>query len=263
MISIIIPTLNEEKLLPRLLKDIKDQTFEDYEVIIADAHSTDKTRQIAKEFGCKVVDGGMPGPGRNRGVEAAEGQYLMFFDADVTIPNDFLEKVFDEFQDRYLDIAATEVYPDNLEKSKYVVMYEIYNAYIHYAQFVNPGALGFSIFMTKRLFERIGGFDESIKVGEDYDLVKRATKLGKFRILDSTSVFVSVRRMEKEGMFKFITFSIRSELHRLFVGEITDDRFKYRFAHYDEEDKKESKKFLKKLRASLKKAKGKKLFDSK
>ncbi|MEN6592532.1 MAG: glycosyltransferase family A protein, partial [Methanobacterium sp.] len=57
-ISIIIPTYNEEEYLPYLLESIKRQDFTDYEVIVADAHSTDKTREIAKSFGAKIVDGG-------------------------------------------------------------------------------------------------------------------------------------------------------------------------------------------------------------
>ena len=61
-ISIIIPTYNEEEYLPKLLESIKSQDFTDYEVIVADAQSNDNTREIAKEYGCVVVEGGLPGP---------------------------------------------------------------------------------------------------------------------------------------------------------------------------------------------------------
>ena len=67
ILSIIIPTYNEEEYLPVLLESIKEQSFDDYEVIVADANSTDKTREIAKEYGCIVVDGGLPAVGRNNG----------------------------------------------------------------------------------------------------------------------------------------------------------------------------------------------------
>ena len=58
MLSIIIPTLNEGEYLPFLLDSIKRQTFQGYEVIVADANSGDKTRQIAKERECLLVQGG-------------------------------------------------------------------------------------------------------------------------------------------------------------------------------------------------------------
>ena len=84
-VSIVIPTLNEGDLLPRLLASIGKQTFRDYEVIVADAKSGDNTKQIATSFGAKVVRGGMPGEGRNAGVRRARGEFLFFFDADVVI----------------------------------------------------------------------------------------------------------------------------------------------------------------------------------
>ena len=61
MISIIIPTLNEEKYLPLLLSSIKKQNFNDYEIIIADAGSDDKTLEIVKNYNCKIkIDGKKP-----------------------------------------------------------------------------------------------------------------------------------------------------------------------------------------------------------
>jgi len=102
-ISIIIPTLNEEKYLPKLLESIKKQDFKDYEVIVADAGSTDNTKKIAKKFKARVVKGGMPGPGRNRGAEAAKGELLFFFDSDVKLPKGFLKKAHDEMEKRFLE----------------------------------------------------------------------------------------------------------------------------------------------------------------
>ncbi len=90
-LSIIIPTFNEESYLPHLLESIKRQDFSDYEVIVADAGSKDSTRDIAQEWGCKVVEGGLPSVGRNRGTEAASGEYLLFFDSDVFLTRDYLE----------------------------------------------------------------------------------------------------------------------------------------------------------------------------
>ena len=58
MISIIIPTWNEEECLPKLLECIKKQSYKDYEIIVADANSKDKTVTIAKKHGCKIVKSG-------------------------------------------------------------------------------------------------------------------------------------------------------------------------------------------------------------
>jgi glycosyltransferase involved in cell wall biosynthesis len=68
MLSIIIPTFNEERFLPYLLKSLNEQTFNDLEVIVADNNSTDATQAIALKSG---ATGGLPARGRNNGAKAA------------------------------------------------------------------------------------------------------------------------------------------------------------------------------------------------
>src|SRR3989338_2350043 len=106
MISIIIPTLNEEKYLPKLLDSIKNQNFSDYELIVADFNSKDRTREIARRYGCKIVLGGIPGVARNNGSRVAKGEYLLFLDADVILPKHFLYKFVNEFDRKFADIAT-------------------------------------------------------------------------------------------------------------------------------------------------------------
>ena len=77
-LSIIIPTYNEEEYLPKLLYSIKEQEFKDYEIIVADAGSVDRTREIAESNGCKVIEGGLPAVGRNNGAKIAKGKYFYF-----------------------------------------------------------------------------------------------------------------------------------------------------------------------------------------
>ncbi|MBN1487020.1 MAG: glycosyltransferase, partial [Anaerolineae bacterium] len=89
-ISVIVPALNEEVLLPKLLGDLQGQRLDGYEMLIADAGSTDRTREVAQEYGARVVEGGMPAVGRNSGARVANGEFLFFLDADVRVPGDFL-----------------------------------------------------------------------------------------------------------------------------------------------------------------------------
>lgn len=108
MLSIIIPTLNEEKHLGNLLQSIASQSCEGkIEIIVGDAGSTDKTKLIAKKFGCKITKGGLPAKGRNEGAKLATGNLLLFVDADMTLPSDFLTKSLREFNQRNLDVATT------------------------------------------------------------------------------------------------------------------------------------------------------------
>jgi glycosyltransferase involved in cell wall biosynthesis len=95
--SIVVPTLNEAILLPNLLADLQSQTYTDFETIIADAGSQDGTRELALSAGVRLVPGGMPAVGRNRGAEAAQGEFLVFLDADTRVQPDFLEKASPSF----------------------------------------------------------------------------------------------------------------------------------------------------------------------
>lgn len=104
-LSIIIPTLNEEKILEQVLKRLRELKTADYEIIISDGHSTDRTLGIAKQYADKVVshDGSYRqtiGQGRNAGAAAAAGEFLVCLDADVFIPdiNNFFKKALLKFE---------------------------------------------------------------------------------------------------------------------------------------------------------------------
>lgn len=255
-ISIVVPALNEEKFLPILLESIKQQTFTDYEVIVADAGSTDKTKTIAKKYGAKVVPGGMPGPGRNRGAEVATGEFLFFFDSDVYLPKDFLEKAYNEMQDRFLDMATCEFLPESdLQLDK--IMFKLANLHVKLNQTFNPRAAGFCIFITRRLFHRIGGFDESVKIAEDHDLVDRASKFRALGFLNSVQLTVSIRRLEKEGRFSLVEKYLQVEMHLFTKGSIKEDIIEYEFGNFKtDEDKKKSKKVLDEIEQNLIKIEG-------
>ena len=90
-ISVIIPAKNEEKYIKRLLESLVSQTYKPFEIIVADADSTDNTIKIAISYNAKIVKGGLPAKGRNEGTKVANGDYLFFFDADTYIKKKFIE----------------------------------------------------------------------------------------------------------------------------------------------------------------------------
>lgn len=232
--SVIIPTLNEEVLLPHLLADLQAQTFRDFEVIVADAGSRDRTVEMAQQMGARVVPGGMPAVGRNRGAEAANGNFLVFLDADTRVASDFLEKVHAELEERFLDLATCEIEPISTHPLD-GLLHDFTNLAIKIGQFTDPHAPGFCIIISRRLFRRVGGFNESLKLAEDHDLVKRASQFRPLRVLNSARVQVSVRRLEKEGRVNLISKYVAVELYRILLGEIKTDIFKYEFGNFSRE----------------------------
>lgn len=237
MLSIIVPTYNEENFLPILLESVASQDYKDVEVIIADNNSTDRTRQIATGFGARLVGGGLPAKGRNMGAEAAKGEKFLFLDADVVLPNtNFLSKTIHEFDARALDIATCHLQPLS-DKKIDKIFHSVYNAYVKNTSFFSAHAPGFCIFVRRHIHRNIGGFNEQIKLAEDHDYSKRAGKIGHFGFLESAKIPVSVRRFEKDGRLNIALKYLLCELHIHTLGGVTSDIFKYRFG-YDPEDKK-------------------------
>ncbi|NOY09187.1 MAG: glycosyltransferase [Spirochaetes bacterium] len=233
MISIVIPAYNEELFLPRLLESIRKQAFKDYEIIVADNDSTDGTVRAAINAGARVVRGGLPAAARNRGAEAAGGEYLLFLDADTVLPDGFLDKLFKKFEDDYLDICTLMYKPIDSRKMIYKTLFEFANTYFKMMEYIKPQGGGACIFITKRLHRRIGGFDESRRTSEDNDYINRASETGRFKVYSDLFIYVSVRRMEKEGLNIYIQKIIRSTFVYFFTGR-SDEKVKYEFGNFAE-----------------------------
>ena len=231
MLSIIIPTLNEENYLPILLDSIRNQGFKDLEIIIADAGSKDKTIEIAKGFGCKIIKGGLQARGRNEGAKVARGNLFLFLDADTILPEDFFEKALKEFKERNLDIASFCLEAKTKSKFKKFLFDAFYNLPILILEkILAHGAQ--AILVKKEIFEKVGGFDEEIKFAEDHSFMRKAKKFGKFGILRTVRVFSSLRRFEREGFIKTYLKYLLAEIYMIFFGDIKKEIFKYKFGNF-------------------------------
>lgn len=207
LLSIIIPAKDEEKNLPALLNSIRNQGFKngEIEVIVADAFSNDRTREIAREiYHCKVIGGGLPAKGRNNGADYSLGDLLVFKDADSPFPLNFLKPALNEFHERGLDVAGTLQYPLSAKNGFATRRYQIYleffvNRALLKAQNTAHPLLADCIFTRKSAYQLLGGFDESLEFGEDSDYAKRAKKAGiKFGILESCGkIGVNMRRFDE------------------------------------------------------------------
>lgn len=228
MLSIITPTLNEEDYLPLLLESIKKQNFTDCEIIIADGGSKDRTIEIAKNYGCKITLGGSPAKGRNEGAKIARGDLFLFVDADSTLPSHFLSKLIKEFEKRKLDLASFPIYPQGNIIDK--ICYGIYNYWSWISQKFLPHATQ-TVLVKREIHQKISGFDEEIKIGEDHAYARAGAKFGKFGFLSMPPLLTSARRFEREGRLKtYLTFLLAG-FYMMIFGNVKSDIFKYRFPH--------------------------------
>jgi glycosyltransferase involved in cell wall biosynthesis len=199
-ISVIIPTLNEEKYIGSTLFHVASQ--KPYEIIIGDSHSTDRTAAIAKKYGCKVVNAprGSPSIGRNAAAKVAKGDVLLFVDADtIAFPN-LLDTVRKDFAAPRTVGWTCNIFAFSPKWKEHL----IYNANNNLMEFLiklakKPHAPGIVFAVRNSVFKELGGFDEKLKVMEDHDLAFRVGKKGTFIFSTKTCVYTSTRRMNKWG----------------------------------------------------------------
>ncbi|MFA5232742.1 MAG: glycosyltransferase [Candidatus Paceibacterota bacterium] len=236
MLSIIIPTLNEEKNLSSLLPAIRQEGVENLEIVIADAGSTDKTREIAGNFGCIIGEGGLPADGRNKGALKAKGDIFLFLDADLKLSKGFVKNSLEEFTNKKLDIASFAIFP--LKNSIYLNPLTM-NLFYNFPQILlnkifPMGAMG--IMARREVFEKVRGFDKTIKLAEDHCFVQDAAKLGRFGVIRSATIYMPVRRFEQDGYLRTVFKYFLCALHMIFIGPVRSDRFNYQFGHYNKDE---------------------------
>ena len=231
ILSIIIPTYNEEEYLPVLLDSIKSQSFDDYEIIVADANSTDKTREVAESYGCTVVDGGLPAVGRNNGAKIAKGEYLLFLDSDLELTEDYLRNALYEFRMERLGIAITQMTPMS-NKIEDKIFHDFANYFMISVEKIKPHGAGcYGIIARKELHDRCNGFDEDLTFGEDTDYIERLAKIEPFKVLRNAKIGVSTRRLEEEGIETLIRQYGRSTVNDFLGKRTTAEELDYNFNH--------------------------------
>jgi len=92
-VSIVIPAYNSEKTLEKCLKSIRDQTYGNIEIIVVDKFSKDRTVEIAKRYGARIIyDEGERTRAKNIGLEKAKGKYVLFVDSDMELSKKVVEE---------------------------------------------------------------------------------------------------------------------------------------------------------------------------
>ncbi len=218
-ISVIIPVYNEEKIIGKTLRYYTDELKYKYsfELIVSDGGSKDRTVEIAEKYADKVVKHNGKtrqniAQGRNRGAEAASGDVLVFINGD-TRPDDpetffkMIKQWMDGFDaDKSESAIACHVksFPEETT-FKDDIFYSLHNLYV---QLLN--SLGFGMgrgecqIIRTDIFKIVGGYDDNIVAGEDFDLYRRINKISKVKFSKQLKVLESPRRFRKQGYIKTI-----------------------------------------------------------
>jgi len=205
LISVVIPTFNEEKNIERCLKALQEQTLsrEKYEIIIVDGGSKDRTVEIARKYADKVIKQKSKGIGgaRNDGVKISQSDLIATTDADTIVPNFWLKRIIHNFK-RKKDIVAVYGPVEPIEKKlKYKIFLSLMNSlgFLLYKFGMFYTTLGSNTAFRKKEFVLLGGYSD-LTAGDDYEMGMRFRKIGKLYYDRGLSVVFSMRRYEKFGI---------------------------------------------------------------
>ena len=225
-ISVIIPAHNEEKYIKQTLHSIKQQTFQNYESIVVSNGCTDETEPIMrkkeaqdnklKHFSISTANVSIA---RNHGAKEAEGQILLFLDADTLLEPDALQKIHSQFTTKY-SVATTLAKPD-IQNIRFNFS-QNYKNFIHWTG-IYGGCSG-ALICRKEDFDQVGGYPE-IVVKEHRKLIialKRKTN-NKFKCVD-THVTTSMRRFQKWGLTKSSLFWV-GQWVKNYVGDLKKSKY--------------------------------------
>ncbi|MDZ8261204.1 TIGR04283 family arsenosugar biosynthesis glycosyltransferase [Nostoc sp. ChiQUE01b] len=194
-ISIIIPVINEAGNIKEAIATTQPSI--NIEVIVVDGGSKDDTVEIAQSLGVKVISSS---PGRaiqmNAGAVAASGEILLFLHADTRLPTGFDEMIRIALQQPGTVAGAFKLRIDASLLSLRWVEWGV-NVRSHFYQMPYGDQ---AIFLTKEVFQQIGGFPE-LPIMEDFELMHRLKRIGRIVIIP-TPVITSARRWLQKGVFK-------------------------------------------------------------
>lgn len=202
-LSVVIPTLNEEKLLGGLLSDLAAQGRAPDEVFVVDAGSTDGTVAEAERYPFVEVVRSKPpvAVGRNAGGRRAGGEVILFMDADARLSGDFLERFLGAFRRRGLDVACPVYYPHDSTRAV-ERFHDLFNLTTRVFQGVLPSGAGTCIAVKGEVFRTSAGFDPSLKF-DDIELVRRLSGGRRFGIIEER-VYLSDRRYREDGFARTV-----------------------------------------------------------
>lgn len=214
-VSIIIPAYNEEALLPQAIQSIREAETAlgiEVELIVVDNNSTDRTAEVARELGARVVfePVNQISRARNAGGRQATGTYMVFLDADSQFEPETLRQALEALESGKICVGGSLLRGDEDWKGFSIFLVWLWGRISRWSQF----AAGSFVFCSREAFDAVRGFDEGVYAGEEIFFAKRIKKWGKprgqgFKLIEDPSIITSSRKGEMFGSWQlFLQFTL-------------------------------------------------------
>ncbi len=195
-VSVVIPTYNSAQFLGEALQSIFSQTFDDYEIIVVNDGSTDDTESVVKLYINRIKyiyqENGGPAKARNRGIKESSSKYIAFLDADdIWLPSKLEKQVLMFRQRPELAMIFTAVLilrADGVSPSKYDKRKLLMKGNIARNIFLHSGVATPTVMVQKEIFDKIGLFEEDLRIGEDDNMWIRIAANHQIELIDEPLV---------------------------------------------------------------------------
>ena len=208
LVSFVIPAHNEEACLPRTLRSIHESATEaglDYEIIVTDDGSTDRTGEIARELGATVVrsERRQIAAARNTGATASRGSILIFLDADTALRTETVRAALVAIDDGAVGGGCSVRFDGEIPFWSRVFL-PVMTVTMRWARL----AAGCFVYCRKDAFDAVGGFDERFYASEEIWLSNALKREGRFVILRE-HVITSGRKLRQYSGWQILRVCLR------------------------------------------------------
>lgn len=219
LVSVIVPTKNSSEFLEKCLKSIKNQSYQNIELIVVDNNSTDHTKEIARKYTDKVFNKGPErSTQRNFGVRQSTGKYILIIDSDMKLSKDVVKNCVTRMSQEK-DVKAIIIPEESFGKGFWAQCKKLEKSF-----YIGIDWIEAARFFDRRVYFRVRGYNENMISGEDWDLSQRIEELGKIRRINDL-IFHDEGRI---SLFKTIKkkFYYAKNLNIYKSVEINKEKFK-------------------------------------
>ena len=236
---IVIPTLNEQHYIGELLDSLGKQTILPAEIMVVDACSKDKTKEevmkrktLFPSLSFESIPKKTIAMQRNFGASKTKAPHILFLDADMVFAKkDTMQRLWQHVQKKQPDVATCYVMPLSGERTD-KLMYGTGNILTTVMRSIKPLGTTMNLYVKREVFEALGGFDQDVRVGEDFEFLSRAAKQDfSFNVFMRPILYTSVRRLEYEGRIRFVGKLLKSIFYAKRFGH-SKNPITYKFGHF-------------------------------
>ena len=221
LLTIVIPCKNEKEIISKTLDLLNHQTnIRGVQVIVCDSSDDGYTNLVLREkseyslneynFKLTITNGGLPSRARNNGFKMVKTPYVLFMDADIfLLDSEILKNVVSKIKNENLDLVSVRFRTDN---GDYNYVYKVFDVLQKLSMLISPFCLGGFMLTKSSKFKEIGGFDEEVKVAEDY-VYSKQIKSNMFKI-HNAFVYTPPRRFHNKGLWYMTKLMIGSVLNK-------------------------------------------------